>query len=144
VTLTVGATGEIDLSPRHPVEVRHVWRAREEPPDRFNIPAEDDPILYAKFHGGPEDGTRKLIGSSWREWDRQGVIFRSPGGIYAYYKHTHIPEGVERRANAVQRKHGFGSTVLIGTVHMKYQRAESKRINEEETRRRGLLDKNER
>ncbi len=64
------------------------------------------------------------------------MLFRAPDGTYAYYEHSHIPEGVERPANAVQRKHGFGATVLIGTVHMKYQPARSKQINDEETRRR--------
>jgi len=130
VTLAVGATGEVDLSPRHPVDVRHVWRDKPEAPTPWNIPLEDEPILHAKFHGGPADGQQKLIGSSTHEWDRQGVVIRADDGTYAYYEHSHIPDGVERSANAVQRKHGFWPTVLVGTVHMKYQRARSRQINE--------------
>lgn len=136
VTLTVGATGEVDLSPRHRVEVLHMFRDKPEPANEYNIPPQDDPILRVKFRGGFADGRTRLIGGMGEEWDRQGILLRDDDGNLAYYEHSHIPEGVERRANAVQRKHGFGSTVLVGTIHMKYQRAASKRLNEEETRRR--------
>lgn len=141
VVLSVGSVGEVDVSPRHLIDVRHIWREKPESLNEWNIPQEHDPILYAKFRGGPEHGKTQLIGGFGHEWDRRGVLRRLEDGSFAFYLHTHIPEGVERPSNAVQRKHGFGPTVLVGTVHMKYQRAESARINEEETRRREQLDK---
>ena len=103
---------------------------RREPADQWNIPLEEEPILHAKFHGGPADGQEKLIGSSTREWDRQGVVIRTDDGTHAYDEHSHIPDGVERPANAVQRKHGFWPAVLVSTVHLKHQRARSREINE--------------
>jgi hypothetical protein len=40
------------------------------------------------------------------------------------------PGGVRRRSNATQRRHGSGPTVLVGTVHLKYQRVKSNEIHE--------------
>jgi hypothetical protein len=53
-------------------------------------PPSDEPILHAKFHGGPADGQQKLIGNSTHEWDRQGVVVLADDGTFAYYDHSHI------------------------------------------------------
>lgn len=133
VTLSVGSIGGVEMSPRHEVDVRHVWRDREPRPDRYNIPMEDAPTLRAKLHGGPLNEELRLIGTPWSPWDRRGLTVQLSDHSYVYYLHTHIPDGVERKATSIQEKHGIYGLVLHGTVHMRYRPRESAELNRQDT-----------